>query len=1112
VEYSVDVLNDEQQYVEIIKYLLEKSDAVTHIKAVTEILNEWMFNNPSSSDEDLVKDVKEISDTLKECWKLFMLWMIDHQFYQKLFYLRLKYIKYDLLGSENEKEILAYLRKNTKNYIYYLQNVMLTKENSQIKTVIPEIVKLLESETKNKIKVVKKKRVSTIDKANKNIDDWGNPISNNNVIENNNGNGWSVPFNYDIPLQEEPKSMDNKINNNNNSNNNGWDISYNSNVLLSEKPKTTSSNTNNSNSHDGWDVSFDFNIPKTEIKNSPQNKNGDPWNDSVNKPKGKVENNSNGWDIPLDLNISASKPEEKIENTTNGWDVSFDFDLPEPEPELKLKDKIENNGNGWDVPLDFNIPEPKPELKVKSEIKSIENNGNGWDSSLDLNIPLPESHLENKPNKEESSQSKVEGDNTNGWDVTFEFDNIPEPEPENKTFEKGDSNANGWNIPFDINLPGPGMKTKTENEPINNNVNGWDIPLDLNVPSPVNKPIQKEIPTSNVQNENVSGGWDISMDIHIPSPEFHPEEKPTQEKTSLPEVQNDNVNGWDVPMDLNIPSPELQPKEKSVQKGVPAPEIQNENEVQTEVQPTHNETALPDVNGWDVPMDLNIPSPELQPKEKSVQEEVPTPEIRNENEVQTEVQLTQDEAPLPDVNGWDVPMDLNIPSPELKPTQEQEQDQKQEQKQEKENDSDEKKLEQNPETAVEENKSNVNDQEENLVEEEIVKDKEEDPEEIKGNPVVGESKLEEKEGKEEENNDPLNGWGIPLDINSLPQTPLEATPLSTEIKTKEDNDWGIQLDVNTISMPPLEATRLSTSPVPPESQSPKPIAATIINEPEVGKEQKEVPMMDQSVHMDATDAQHPHQSNEPPSEVKVEKDEAQTVPTDEGLSQPSYEDITKQVIESIQSDRRLHILLCSRGWTLPFVMSPLFGPMIQSVLTPITLVQSLLHGPASASTTTQSLMTTSHKYSEYHQLLSYIVATLVSSGFMNEAARLVFFYMKGDTDRNVLPPSRQGPSSSSNQGSSPNQGQVQGPEEIHIGLLHRYKLLKAYLKKTQAKVNRRLKNSKSKDHESIGILVHLSDQPQSIENAIIQEFVSLEQVKEKKDQAVKFLEEYLYEY
>ena len=100
VEYSVDVLNDEQQYVDIIKYLLEKSDAVTQIKAITEILNEWMFNNPNNSDEDIIKDIKEIPDSLKECWKLFMLWMIDHQFYQKLFYLRLKYIKYDLLGSE----------------------------------------------------------------------------------------------------------------------------------------------------------------------------------------------------------------------------------------------------------------------------------------------------------------------------------------------------------------------------------------------------------------------------------------------------------------------------------------------------------------------------------------------------------------------------------------------------------------------------------------------------------------------------------------------------------------------------------------------------------------------------------------------------------------------------------------------------------------------------------------------------------------------------------------------------------------------------------------------------------------------------------------------------
>jgi len=99
VEYSVEVLNDEHQYVDIIKFLLEKSESVTHIKAITEILNEWIFN-PKNSNEDITKDVKEISSSLKECWKLFMLWMIDHQFYQKLFYIRLKYIKYDLLGSE----------------------------------------------------------------------------------------------------------------------------------------------------------------------------------------------------------------------------------------------------------------------------------------------------------------------------------------------------------------------------------------------------------------------------------------------------------------------------------------------------------------------------------------------------------------------------------------------------------------------------------------------------------------------------------------------------------------------------------------------------------------------------------------------------------------------------------------------------------------------------------------------------------------------------------------------------------------------------------------------------------------------------------------------------
>jgi len=96
-EYTVEELNDENQYVNIIKKLLENSESMSHINAITEILNEWMFNH-SNDDHENSNNNKEISDTLKECWKLFMLWMIDHQYYQKLFYLRLKYIKYDLLG------------------------------------------------------------------------------------------------------------------------------------------------------------------------------------------------------------------------------------------------------------------------------------------------------------------------------------------------------------------------------------------------------------------------------------------------------------------------------------------------------------------------------------------------------------------------------------------------------------------------------------------------------------------------------------------------------------------------------------------------------------------------------------------------------------------------------------------------------------------------------------------------------------------------------------------------------------------------------------------------------------------------------------------------------
>jgi len=99
-ERSVEELNDETKYVELIKYLLKNSQSVSHINAITEILNEWMFNSSNNDEKIVIKDTKEISETLKECWKLFMFWTIDHQYFQKLFYLRLKYIKYDLLGSK----------------------------------------------------------------------------------------------------------------------------------------------------------------------------------------------------------------------------------------------------------------------------------------------------------------------------------------------------------------------------------------------------------------------------------------------------------------------------------------------------------------------------------------------------------------------------------------------------------------------------------------------------------------------------------------------------------------------------------------------------------------------------------------------------------------------------------------------------------------------------------------------------------------------------------------------------------------------------------------------------------------------------------------------------
>lgn len=97
-EYSAEELNDETKYVNIIKYLLSNSQSMSHINAITEILNEWMFDNKKEGEN--IDNTKELSETLKECWKLFMLWMIENQYYQKFFYLRLKYIKFDLLGSK----------------------------------------------------------------------------------------------------------------------------------------------------------------------------------------------------------------------------------------------------------------------------------------------------------------------------------------------------------------------------------------------------------------------------------------------------------------------------------------------------------------------------------------------------------------------------------------------------------------------------------------------------------------------------------------------------------------------------------------------------------------------------------------------------------------------------------------------------------------------------------------------------------------------------------------------------------------------------------------------------------------------------------------------------
>ncbi|ORX57789.1 hypothetical protein BCR36DRAFT_344452 [Piromyces finnis] len=760
-ERSVEELNDEAKYVEIITYLLDNSQTVSHINAITDILNEWMFNSQNDADK-AVKNTEEISEILQECWKLFILWMIDHQYYQKLFYLRLKYIKYDLLGSKNEKDILDYLKKNSKNYIYYLQNVMLTKESAKINSVIPDILKLLDAEKNNKKIVFKKKRVS---------------LQPQELESGNINNDWNIP---------------------------------------KRKSNTFGDNYKNNDNTNDWEVPLDLNTPMQEVIPEITNKQ-----------------NVNGWDVPLDLDIpipESKTTEIKPGNEVNGWDVPLDLDIsmPEPEPEVKATDIV----NGWDVPLDLNIPIPESKT---TEIKS-ENEANGWDVPLDLDIPIPES---------KTTEIKSENE-ANGWDIPLDL-NIPIPES-NPTEIKSENEANGWDVPLDLDIPIPESKTteiKSENE-----ANGWDVPLNLDVSLPESNPTE-------IKPENEANGWDVPLDFDVSLPESNPTEIKPENK----------ANGWDVPLDLDIPIPE------SKTTG-----IKSENEA----------------NGWDVPLNLDVSLPESNPTE-----------IKPESET----------------NGWDVPLDLDVSLPE------------------------------------------------------------------------SESKEKEKPTNESTVEEMANDWSIPLDMN------IENIPLSSSPK-KEFNDWGQN---ENLSKPEIKS----------------------------------------------------------PEEKSSEMDKIMPLP-----------DEYMQILETIKSDRNLHILICSRGFISQFIPSSLFTSLVQSVLTPISLTQSQ-----------QKVNHTmiSHKFSEYHNLLSYIVSSLVLNGFINEAVRLVYFYMNNNDNKE---------------------------QEIHTSLLHRYRLLKSFLKKMHVKISDHIK-TQTNYHNDPNVFLRLNDQPQSIENAIIHEYMNLKQIKKEIEKAIEFIEQSL---
>jgi len=495
-----------------------------------------------------------------------------------------------------------------------------------------------------------------------------------------------------------------------------------------------------------------------------------------------------------------------------------------------------------------------------------------------------------------------------------------------------------------------------------------------------------------------------------------PKPKPTSRTFSSNNNNNVNssVDGWDVPLDLNVP-------------------------IQEEPKITSNTN---DVNGWDVPLDLDIPIPESKPEVKPKDSvdgwdvpldlDIPMPESKPEVK------------PKDSVDGWDVPLDLDIPIPESK--------------------------------SENKSKDNVDgwdvplDLDVQLPESETTEIKPENN--ANGWDVPLDLPLPEPTHKEEEKK-PINkfnaekttsDWDIPLDMD-IPLPEPEPKEEEKKISTTEQTtgDWDIPLDMD-IPIPPVESIT--------DANQPTSVTANEGNGWDIPLNDIPMPSVD-NVPLSSSPKKNSVGWDIPKSEMKpLEEKETETNETDEVIPLPEE---YKQILETIKLDRNLHILICSRGFINQFISSPLFQPLIQSVLTPISLAQSQQKA-------NQSMV--SRKFSEYHNLLGYIVASLVSNGFINEAARLVYFYMNN------------------------NENDTKEPQEIHMGLVHRFKLLKSYLKKTLIKINHRIK-SQTKDRDDSNLLLRLNDQPQSIENAIIHEYMDLTQIKEKLEKAIEFIEHIL---